>query len=66
MFCISGVESEPFIVSHLSDTDTHHLICVTQRYLLEKDINGDVIEALDLRCLQNVQEVVMGAEAGDR
>ena len=61
----SGPESEPFIVTLLSDGDTDQLVSVTNRYLLEKDINGDVIESLDLRCLQSANMAVLGAETGD-
>ena len=48
-----GAESEPFIVSHPDDENQNQmLITVTERYVLEKDLNGDVLESLDLKCLQ--------------
>ena len=48
-----GAESEPFIVSHTDDENQNQLIItVTERYVLEKDLNGDVLECLDLKCLQ--------------
>ncbi len=50
---IPGVESEPFIVFDPDDENqTQMLISVTERYLLEKDLNGTLVEVLDLKCLQ--------------
>ena len=47
------MESEPYIVTHPDDQDqTQMIITVTERYILEKDLNGDVFETLDLKCLQ--------------
>ncbi|XP_060084955.1 serine/threonine-protein kinase 11-interacting protein-like, partial [Ylistrum balloti] len=49
-----GSESEPFIVTLPNQEDTHLIVTVNQRYIIEKDLNGRVIEMLDLKCLQNV------------
>ena len=52
-FFLVGAESEPFIVSHPDDENQNQMIItVTERYVLEKDLNGDVLESLDLKCLQ--------------
>ncbi len=47
------MESEPYIVFLAGDeTQSQIIITVTDRYILEKDLNGDLIETLDLKCLQ--------------
>ena len=53
IFFLVGAESEPFIVSYPDDENQNQMIItVTERYVLEKDLNGDVLESLDLKCLQ--------------
>ncbi|XP_069121342.1 serine/threonine-protein kinase 11-interacting protein-like [Argopecten irradians] len=47
-----GSESEPFIVTLPNQDDTQLIVTVNQRYIIEKDLNGKVVEMLDLKCLQ--------------
>ncbi|XP_033732622.1 serine/threonine-protein kinase 11-interacting protein-like [Pecten maximus] len=49
-----GSESEPYIVTLPNQEDTQLIVTVNQRYIIEKDLNGRVVEMLDLKCLQNV------------
>ena len=47
----SGDESEPFIVM-LPEADMKQLfVTVNQRFITEKDVNGDKLASLDLKCL---------------
>ena len=40
-------------MSHPDDENQNQMIItVTERYVLEKDLNGHVLESLDLKCLQ--------------
>ena len=52
-------------MSLLHNIDSEHLISITERYLLEKDINGDLIDALDLQCLLSVQVGTMATQADE-
>lgn len=46
-----GEESEPFIVLLPTDDMKSQLITLNDRYLMEKDLNGHKLAALDLKCL---------------
>ena len=47
------MESEPFIVFHPDEENqSQMIITVAERYILEKDLNGELLETLDLKCLQ--------------
>ncbi len=49
----AGLESEPFIVFDPDDPQqTQLLVTVSERYVLEKDLDGELTELLDLKCLQ--------------
>ena len=65
-FCsFQGSESEPFIVRHPEGGSTDHfLVTVAERYVLEKDIEGNVTEALDQRCLKRVDLITGDKVAG--
>ncbi|CAH1775432.1 unnamed protein product [Owenia fusiformis] len=51
-----GPESEPFIVSLQEDPSTHMMLTLGVRYLWEKNLDGDVIEQLDLKSLLETNE----------
>ncbi|XP_052092248.1 serine/threonine-protein kinase 11-interacting protein-like isoform X2 [Mytilus californianus] len=46
-----GAESEPFIVMLPSEKLQQLIISVNNRYLIEKDLNGQIVELLDLKCI---------------
>ncbi|XP_076093432.1 uncharacterized protein LOC143064473 [Mytilus galloprovincialis] len=46
-----GAESEPFIVMLPSEKLKQLIISVNNRYLIEKDLNGQIVELLDLKCM---------------
>ena len=51
----AGPESEPFIIQLYGEEEEEeedYIITVTDRYILLKDLNGDVMEELDLAGLQ--------------
>lgn len=60
----SGQETEPYIVSLYDNPVTQLLVSVTERYILEKDINGDLCEALDIKCLLSASVTKEGPEEG--
>ncbi|OWF48594.1 serine/threonine-protein kinase 11-interacting protein-like isoform X2 [Mizuhopecten yessoensis] len=49
-----GTESEPYIVTLPNQEETHLIVTVNQRYIIEKDLNGRVVEMLDLKCLEKI------------
>ena len=49
--CISGEESDPYIVYVADDNMRTQIVTVTDRFLVEKDHNGTRIHSLDLHCL---------------
>ncbi|CAG2185846.1 unnamed protein product [Mytilus edulis] len=46
-----GAESELFIVMLPSEKLKQLIISVNNRYLIEKDLNGQIVELLDLKCM---------------
>lgn len=61
----SGVESEPFIVASADDATNQFLLTVTDHYILEKDLEGEVTEVLDLQCLRSLQCLDKGGNEED-
>lgn len=47
----TGEECEPFIMMLPNEELQNLLVTLNQRYLIEKDIEGNVKEMLDLKCL---------------
>ena len=63
-----GPESEPFIVQLSCEDDQHVLVSLTEKYLLEKDLDGRIIEKLDiglLQCIVTVDEAATEAAEMD-
>ena len=64
-FNVAGVENEPFIVFHPDEENqSQMLITVTERYLVEKDLNGELLETLDLKCLQVIRTFLIRGTSG--
>ncbi|KAK3105989.1 hypothetical protein FSP39_010321 [Pinctada imbricata] len=63
-----GAESEPLIVMLLNEDLRQLFVSTNQRYLIEKDYEGHVIEMLDLKCLlvcNRKQEEIIHANLAD-
>ena len=53
----TGEESEPFIVAKADDVTDLFLLTITDRYLLERSLVGDLTGVLDLHCLRSIDQV---------
>ncbi|KAL5009658.1 hypothetical protein ScPMuIL_011963 [Solemya velum] len=53
-----GNESDPFIVTLTTKDDSQLIVTVTDRYLVEKDLNGCFVDKLDLKCLETLTRTV--------
>ena len=60
----SGVEQELFIVTS-TVTSEQLLVSLTERYLLEKNLDGDIEASLELKCLHSVQVAPPGGADTD-
>ena len=50
-----GEESDPFIVLLFNKNYDQLIVTTNERFLVEKDLNGDIVEQLDLRSLVGVE-----------
>ena len=47
------------IVIPMDDTDQQLMVTVTERYLIERDLNGCILGRLDLQCLTDMKVCVV-------